>query len=241
MSNRKSGLRGTLYMLLAACSSGALMAGVGGPASAATELGSGSTYVYRLVNGYNNEVRGQLRYFVEKVDPGSFTVSVVPDSSGAGVERLEIYTKEGNWLRRPLASHGQNVDYMFASAYPAYAFPLDPGKSWSVRVNATVAGVPGVRSVRVDGTVLGRERIRVPAGEFDTIKVRRVVFPGDAYYSLLETKIVEYDWYAPALGRTVRTDSKSEYVDTSRCSRGGSGGCLFRGDWDVFELVDAGK
>jgi len=107
-----------------------------------------------------------------------------------------------------------------------------------VRVNALVPGATSPRSVRVDGTVLGRERIRVPAGEFDTVKIRRVIYPGDAYFYLNETKIIEYDWYAPALGRTVRTDSRSEYIDTSRCGRGG-GTCMFRGDWDVFELVDA--
>jgi hypothetical protein len=238
MSNPGIGLRGTLRVLLTVSGCAAVMAGAGGPAIAAMEPVSGESYVYRLVNGYNNEVRGQLRYLVEKVDPGSFTVSVTPDSSGAGVERVESYTKEGNWLRHQLASHGQNVDYVFASAYPAYAFPLEPGKSWSVRVDAMVPGVTRARSVRVDGSVLGRERIRVPAGEFDTIKIRRVVYPGDAYFSLNETKIVEFDWYAPALGRTVRTESKSEYIDTSRCGRGG-GPCLFRGDWDVFELVDA--
>src|SRR4030088_2669707 len=145
MSNPGFGLRGTLRVVLMVSGCAAVMAGAGGPAIAATEPVSGESYVYRLVNGYNNEVRGQLRYLVEKVDPGTVTVSVTPDSSGAGVERVETYTKEGNWLRPPLPSHGQNVDYLFSAAYPAYAFPLDPGKSWSVRVDATVPGVPGVR------------------------------------------------------------------------------------------------
>ncbi|HKA43562.1 MAG TPA: hypothetical protein VKF40_16400 [Burkholderiales bacterium] len=237
MSNPEFGLRETLRFLVTAFGCAAVMAG-GAPAIAANELASGDTYVYRLVNGYNNEVRGQLHYLVEKVDPGTFTVSVTPDSSWAGVQRVETYTKDGNWLRHQLASHGQNVEYVFESAYPAYVFPLEPGKSWSVRVNAMVPGAATPRSVRVDGTVLGRERIRVPAGEFDTVKIRRVIYPGDAYFYLNETKIIEYDWFAPALGRTVRTDSRSEYIDTSRCGRGG-GTCMFRGDWDVFELVDA--
>jgi hypothetical protein len=200
---------------------------------------SGDAYVYRLVNGYNKEVVGQLRYQVDKVEAGSYAVSVSPDTAAGGVARTEVQTGDGNWLRRPLASHGRPVEYAFATVYPAYVFPLDDGKSWSVRVNATVPGATRPRSVRVDGTVLGRERIRVPAGEFDTIKVRRLVYAGDAQGFLLETKIVEFDWYAPALGRSVRSETRSAYIDNSQCSF--QAPCDIRGDWDVLELVNAGR
>lgn len=241
MSAFRFDLRRKVTASFAACGLLVAMAGMNNPAAAATPV-AGETYVYRLVNGYSKEGRGQLRYRVENVDPDRYTVAVTPDSPWGGVERTEIYTKEGNWLRRPLASHGQNVEYVFASTYPAYAFPLEPGKSWSVRVNATVPGARRTRSVRVDGTVLGRERIRVPAGEFDTFKVRRLVYPGDAEFHLMETKILEYDWYAPALGRTVRTEITSEYIDLSRCGGGrdDGGSCVFKGEWEIFELVDAG-
>jgi hypothetical protein len=199
---------------------------------------TGETYIYRLVNGYNKESVGELRYQVDRVEADRYSVSVTPDSTAAGVMRTEVYTKDGNWLQHPLASHGQRVEHVFASTYPAYAFPLEAGKSWSVRVNATVPGTSRVRRVRVDGTVMGNERIRVPAGEFDTIKVRRLVYPDDAQGFLLETKIVEFDWYAPALGRSVRSETRSSHVDTSQC--GFRGPCEIRGDWDVLELMRAG-
>ncbi len=99
--------------------------------------------------------------------------------------------------------------------------------------------VPGTntpkRSVRVDGQVIGNERIRVPAGEFDTIKVKRIVYTGDAYFSLQETRVTEFDLYVPALGRPVRTERKSDWMDLSQCVRGG---CDFRGNWDVLELIE---
>lgn len=207
------------------------------PAAAAPV--SGDTYVYRLVNGYSKEPRGHLRYRVDRVDAGSVTVAVTPDNAAAGFERTEVYTTDGNSLRRLMESHGEKVEYLFSSAYPAYVFPLEAGKTWSVRVNASVPGAARVRSVRVDGKVLGVERIRVPAGEFDTVKVRRLVYPGDADFNLPETKIIETDWYAPALGRTVRTETRSEFLDLSRCNERAS--CVHYGDWDVVELVDAGR
>ncbi len=36
-----------------------------------------------------------------------------------------------------MINHDQPVEYEFAQPYPAYDFPLDVGKTWSLRVNAT--------------------------------------------------------------------------------------------------------
>lgn len=198
---------------------------------------AGDAYVYRLVNGYSKESRGQLRYQVARVEPDRVTVSVTPDNPEAGAQRTDVYTQEGNWLRHPVESHGAKVEYEFATVYPAYVFPLEPGKSWSVRVKATVPGERRARSVRVDGRVLGNERIRVPAGEFDTLKIRRYVYPGDTDFMLTETQIVEFEWYAPALGRAVRTERTSTYQDFNLC--GEDAPCDARGDWDVIELVES--
>ena len=205
-----------------------------GPAAGAPA--TGDAYVYQLVNAYNKEVLGKVHYQVGRADAKQISVSVNPDKADAGAARTEIYTPEGNSLQNLLESHGIPLEYRFSAAYPAYVFPLDPGKTWSVRVNAEVPTYGQRRSVRVDGKVLGTERIRVPAGEFDTVKVRRFVYPGDAYFPYSETHITEIDWYAPALGRTVRTERNSGWINTSEC--GQDGGCDFRGSWTVLELLD---
>ena len=197
----------------------------------------GDSYVYQLVNAYNKETIGRVQHQVDQANANRVALSVSPDSAATGWARTEVYTGEGNWLRGPIESHGVSEDYEFATAFPAYVFPLDPGKSWSVRVNATVPGTGARRSVRVDGRVLGTERIRVPAGEFETIKVQRVVYPGDADFGRTETRIIETDWYAPKLGRPVRTERRSEWLDLTQC--GMMGGCDFRGAWIVTELVSA--
>lgn len=213
----------------------AVMAALAGPAAAASAVDD--TYSYQLVNGYNKSVSGRVHYRVDRVTPDSVTVSVSPDQPAAGSAHTATYTRDGNWLHHPVENHGQPVEYVFATAYPAYRFPLEPGKTWSERVNATVPGTGERRSVRVDARVIGNERIRVPAGEFDTIKIRRAVYPGDANSFRMETQITELDWYAPALGRTVRTERRSEWTDLSQCGKGGM--CDFRGDWDIYELVEA--
>jgi hypothetical protein len=211
------------------------MMGFATPTAGALILGD--AYSYQLVNGYNKLILGKVHYRVDQVGPDSVTVSVSPDNPEAGWAHSETYTKEGNWLRNLVESHGLPVEYVFSTAYPAYVFPLDPGKSWSVRVNATVPDAGERRSVRVDAWVIGNERIRVPAGEFDTIKIRRAVYPGDTTFALMETQITELDWYAPALGRSVRTERRSEWIDLSQCGHGGP--CDFRGNWEIYELIEA--
>jgi hypothetical protein len=205
------------------------------PGTALAGPAVGDTAVYRLVNGYNQQVRGQLENRVDKVDASGITVTVTPDNPHAGSGVTKLFTREGNWLRHPVESHGIKVMYKFSTAYPAYVFPLDPGQAWSVRVNATVPGERRSRSVRIDGKVLHAERIRVPAGEFDTVKIRRLVYPGDPNFDQMETQIIEFEWYAPALKRAVRIERRSEWIEPGRC--GIANPCDFHGDWDILELV----
>jgi hypothetical protein len=210
--------------------------------AAAAASVAGETFVYRVSNGYNHVVLGKIEYRVDRVDADRVAVSVATDVPALGGARSEIYNRDGNWLKHALTSRDYQVDYEFAQPYVAYALPLDTGKSWSVRINATIPATGQRASVRVDGDVVGAERITVPAGSFDTLKIKRNVYAGDWGMFTLETNIYETEWYAPALGRAVRTESKSEYIDSSR-SRGGSfgGGAIILGDWNVFELVSISK
>lgn len=209
------------------------------PAGAANA--PGDTWAYRVTNAYNGEVRGSVQYRVEKVDADRVAVAVTTDQPSLGTPRTDIVTANGLWVRHPLTNHDQPVVYEFAQPYPAYDFPLDTGKSWSTRVNATNS-VNGKRArVRVDGDVLGTEQIVVPAGSFDTVKIRRRIYAGDFEGSRSETNIIETEWYAPSLGRAVKLDRNSSFMDQQRCSDEMSPCSPVRGDWFVFELVDAGR
>lgn len=211
-------------------------------AAIAAAPAAGETYVYRVSSGYNNVVLGKIQYRVDKVDAERVDVSVTPDVPALGGARNEIYNRDGNWLRHALINHDQPVDYEFTQPYPAYELPLDVGKSWSVRVSATNPVTGKRNSVRIDGDVVGSERITVPAGSFDTVKIKRRVYAGDWSGFMYETNIYETEWYAPALGRAVRAESKSDYLDSSRGFGGGPfGGPVINGDWNVFELVSTLK
>jgi hypothetical protein len=197
---------------------------------------AGDTFVYRIVNGYNKETQGQVSYRADKAEADRIVMSVTTERIGAAQSTTTaIFTPDGKWLRHPVINRDQPVEYEFTQAYPAYEFPLEPGKKWSTRVDAKNAATGKLNSVRVDAKVSGTERIRVPAGEFDTVKIIRTVYAGDAETPKQETTINEVEWYAPSLGRSVRLASNSGYVDSSLFYQY----AYVKGDWNIFELVSA--
>lgn len=198
----------------------------------------GDAYAYRVYNGYNNEVRGQLSYRVDKAPGDRIETSVTPDTPALGTARTDVSAKDGNWIRRVLPSHDQLREFEFVQPFPVYGPPAsDTDGSWSVRMDAVDPATGKRNSVRVDAKIVGRERITVPAGTFDTIKIHRYMYLGDWDTFLRETVVEDTDWYAPALGRPVRSERKSSWQDTSRCTRGGCP--WFRGDWNVSELIES--
>lgn len=237
----------SMAALLAAC---ATPAGTPLDAAAASLLISspplppvpGDTAVYRVINAYSGETQGEIRYRVDRVDARRVVVEVNTTSAYAGPSHTAVYTAEGNWLRHPVVNHDQPTEYEFAPPFPAYPFPLDFGKSWSISVRATNPANGRVNRVRVDGHVAGGERVTTPGGTFDTLKIVRTIYAGDDDVFRKETVITEIDWYAPVLGRAVRSERKSGWFDAGRLSEGG--GVFFnlndgwvRGDWSVRELI----
>lgn len=199
---------------------------------------AGDVHVYRVINRYNNETIGHVRQTDTPASTAQGQVlSVTVDTPALGVDRTEIYGAQGQWLRRPLDNHGRLTEYEFSNALPVVQPQSGTGHSWSARIPAKASGESRNRSVRIDGRVLGPERIRVPAGEFDTIRIQRTLYAGDADYFITETRIEEFDWYSPALGRSVRIETRSNWRDTrSGCRR--SEHCDFRGDWLLYELTE---
>ena len=105
------------------------------PASFAATPAVGDAYTYRLTNGFTREIAGQIRYEVTAASTAQGqVVTVTTDSPLIGPDRTEIHTTDGQWLRRPLDSHGINVEYEFSPALPS----MSSGRAWSTRVNAKV-------------------------------------------------------------------------------------------------------
>lgn len=186
----------------------------GAPAEvAAPQVRPGSVWRYAVTDGFTKLPRGTVEYRVRAVEDNTVTVDVIADRH----ERTDLYSRDGNWLRRP-ATNMQTFTY--SPAYRAFDFPLVAGKTWTAEATATDPEDGRSFPVSIKGRVLGWERIRVPAGEFETLKVRRMVYLD---YFLLgdrgQSVIQETDWYAPALGHVVRSETTSQYLKLAGTDR----------------------
>lgn len=181
------------------------------PAGAASSLSApsgktGSYWRYVVTDGFTRLPRGSVEYRVADVMSDSIIVEV----KGFDGERTETYTRDWNWLVRP-ATNMQT--FVYKPAYEALPFPLSAGKKWRHAGTATDPETGRSFPVRIDGEVLGWAKVRVPAGEFDAIKLRRTVYldywdQGVRGQSL----IIETDWYAAAVGQVVRRETTSKYL-----------------------------
>ena len=224
----------TVLTLVAGCATESTYVPKDAPASVApAAVKVGDFWEYSVKDAYTGFDRGLRRYEVSHVEPNRVVVDVTQD--GRRVDS-EIYAAGWNGLEYPLPNLQR---WRYAPAFPAYAYPLELGKSWYTVVTATDPVTRQTYKVHTRGKVLGWERIRVPAGEFDALKVQRQVFAGNSDARNTQEEIDEIDWYVPALRRAARTEASSQHFDNSRGgSNGGSEYPLrIRGDWLVAELV----
>jgi hypothetical protein len=201
----------------------------------------GDIWNYRVRDAYTGIVRGDESYRVIGIGA---EISVARE--GFGPSQVHAYDRQWNWLKRP-ATNLQLFEYQ--PAYPALAFPLAPGKRWNARISATDPADGRRFPVRIDAQVAGWERIKVPAGEFDTLRIERTVFFG--YWLAGErgqSHILETDWYAPKVNQVVRRETRSQYwselgsgvlgfVRVRGADRDGGGPRYVPDDWLIYELV----
>ena len=224
-----------LATLVAGCATQPMPAPKDAPASvSAPQVKVGDFWEYRVKDAYTGFDRGLRRYEVSQVSPDRIVVNVTQD--GQPVD-AQVYAPGWNGLDAPLTNLQR---FRYAPAFPAYAYPLEPGKTWYTVVEATDPVTQRRYRVHTRAKVVGWERIRLPAGEFDALKIQRQVFAGNGDAVRSQEEINETDWYVPALRRTARSEGDSQHFDNSRGGGGDGGGeypLRIRGDWLVAELV----
>lgn len=192
----------------------------------------GDYWEYMVRDAYTGMVRGLYRYTVSRADPDRMVVDLTRDG-----ERVDtyIYTPDLKGIEYPLRNLQR---FRYDPPYPAYAFPMYPGQRWRSIVTSTDPVTGKSYQTHIHASVGDWRRIRVPAGEFEALEIRRSVYAGNAESFRLQEEILERDWFAPSVGFAVASEGYSSHIDTSR-SAGGRGDppLRVRGDWLATELV----
>jgi hypothetical protein len=247
-----------LVLLLAGCAAPLSQVPPSGMPAAvpAPDIRVGDVWTYHVRDGFTGTARGEQRHEVVEVSGDYVRVAGILERG----DGTQLYDRAWNWLRRP-ATNLQTFEY--APAYQAFAFPLAAGKRWHQRLVATDPADGRRFPVWIDGAVVGWERVKVPAGEFDALKVERTVYFEYWEYAVRgRSRIRETEWYAPAAKQAVRKEARSQYwrliaaddrpgfvqVRNGRAGRAGGGRGLLGGrddggpryvedDWLIYELA----
>jgi hypothetical protein len=231
----------TELLALSACVAALLLAGCAAPLQQTPPPGvsatierpvarAGDTWIYQVRDLYTGIDRGQERWAVTRV--AANRIEMVVDEPG--VRNQHVYDEGWNWLQRPATNLPL---FLYEPAYGALAFPLSAGRRWQSRTTAIEPGTGRRFPVWIAGSVLGWERIKVPAGEFDALKVQREVYIEYHVPTVRgRSEIVEQDWYAPGIAQPVRREIRSQYLSHLHSDEEG-GPRFIPDDWLAFELV----
>jgi hypothetical protein len=101
----------------------------------------------------------------------------------------------------------------FAPAASLLAFPLEQGKVWRQAVPTFRTDIQLPDQILIYGDVQGRAPVTVPAGNFDTVRVYRVVQLDDGQPWRTRTTRRDQVWYAPEVKGVVREAREATYVE----------------------------
>lgn len=202
------------------------------PMPAPPTIVKGDRWTYVEKNGYNQRQVGKLNYEVTDVKDDRIVLSVATTGallSASATSPQEIY--HCPWNVEVDAVYDRTNRYSPPS--PLVPWDLAPGES---RRDDSEVLRPEDRARdrwQVRNQVAGWERIRVPAGEFDTVRIERHIFFD--HPSIWRTSSVRRDilWYAPQAKRWVRREWNGSYH-----LRGSEWMDRNREDWVVWELAE---
>jgi hypothetical protein len=158
----------------------------------------GDRYTYESETLGSGQAAYQTLREVTAMDGDRVTVAVTPVKGGA--TRQTYYDRAWNFLGSG-ATPQEGVSFTPALKY--LDFPLVVGKQWNARSMEINYKTQRQREFKVTGVVEGWERVEVPAGSFEALKI------------VLKTEIVDGDqhsyntdvsWYAPSVRRTVKSE-----------------------------------
>ncbi len=147
--------------------------------------------------------RGQFKITLKKVRDNKF---IIVDSRRPDTE--QIYSKGWNPVSTILpGSENPRTRKPHATRF---SFPLWPGKKWRENFSFEGTGRSDLEvfgTGDVEGKVLGWEKIKVPAGQFQALKVsteRVVLMEGLPGGQTIDNTVKAIYWYAPAVQRWIK-------------------------------------
>lgn len=159
----------------------------------------GDSWTYQYTDVWKGSKGNINRMEVASIDEAGVHVAIKRAASGALIS-TQLFSAEMN----PIDRGGMH----FAPSFARYAFPLAPGKEWSSEVVGDNSKAGKQWRYQIKGKVLDWEKVRVPAGEFEALKIFIHADYGPADGSAPGGHLSETVWFVPALNHYVKLEQQ---------------------------------
>lgn len=178
-----------------------------------SEARAGDRFTYQKLNAYNGNSRGEISYEALTADGEMAQLAVVEGKNRA------TRTYPLRWSEFELVD-GRRFVYPLPQDHKERVIAFNPETRESIPVT-------------VYSRVSGREKVKVPAGEFDALKISRNIYVDDRDWYKSQTTVRQSEWHAPATPQAVKRESQASYLDLRRSRHDG----LIEGDWNRWLLT----
>ena len=175
----------------------------------------GHAWSYRKINHFNSQTVATLHETVASV--GSVTVIERQEAAGA-VWPAEQHGSWGQVVREPVWDYPLNLE----QAVPLWPTNLAAGQQQSVHTHYREDGGSFRYWIQVYAAARGWERLVLPVGTFNTLRVERLVRLAHRDFNRIDTLRRDVMWLAPELGRWVVRVTSGRYREADGDQLGGS-------------------
>jgi hypothetical protein len=185
---------------------------------------TGDRWVYESVNAYNRQRTGVSTMRVATVAP-QLRIEVVAEN-GARLPD-EVYADPWRAVSEPF----YDVPQVFRDPVPFLPPKLEPG-SHKMRTTYRVEGMDVDLYWSDQARAVGWQRVRVPAGEFDALRIEREIAFVHSNGFRKASRRSETLWYAPAVNRWVKREWNGVYFWAVEARP------PLREDWVIVNLLE---
>ena len=196
----------------------------------------GDRWLYREINRYNQLPLSQVEVTVAATSPLTCSVRRTRSDSTAGeiirpdAIQEEIYAEP--WAVEQEPTYDLTMD--FAQPMPLLPSSLQVGQTEHSKTSYTVSGYSGRYRWNQRLKATGVERLATPAGVYDCLRVRRMIWFDYPDVFRFGSARVDNVWYSPEVNRWVRREWTGDYQHENSLGKMGS---RRREDWVRWELL----
>ena len=158
----------------------------------------GDSYTFEVENTSDGKLSYVLIREITAIEGNLMTVETTHAKSSR--KRTTYFDRAWGYLG---SESGDNDGVSFSPALKYFDFPLSVGKKWTAQSTETDKKTGHQRHHTISGTVEKWEKIQVPAGEFEALKIVLKTEIKDNGKVLPGTDV---SWYVPALRRSVKSE-----------------------------------